>query len=92
MCSLHYRLKKRMGLTCSLNLYNPFLLNIKIKMDEFLFYLKHLYNLNSKTLLFLYSPDLYEQNFPHHTHAHRQETLRKIKIFLEKIKNYSLLN
>lgn len=45
-----------MGLTCSLNLYNPFILNFKIKTDKFSFYLKHLYNLNSKILHFLYSP------------------------------------
>lgn len=44
-----------MGLTCSLNLYNPFILNFKIKMHVFSFYLNHLYNLNSKTLHFLFS-------------------------------------
>ena len=70
MCSLHYRLKKRMELTCSLNLYNPFILNIKIKMDKFSFYLKHLYDLNSKTLHFLYSPRfIWTKLSPPHTHS-----------------------
>ena len=83
MCSLHYRLKKRMWLTCSLNLYNPFILNIKIKIDEFSFCLKYLYDLNSKTLHFLYSPRCIRTKlFPPHTHSQTGNSKYKEYIYV----------